>query len=135
MTPWLWDSGLATFVAPRNDGLAKRAGQATCSGRAFRILLGRRRQPVAAAADRGTPVADNLTDVIEELCVANRILSHEGVLDAFGHVPVRHPTDPEPLSAGALAFTASDRARRSVGIQAQFRAGEAAPSVRLYSSG
>jgi ribulose-5-phosphate 4-epimerase/fuculose-1-phosphate aldolase len=39
-------------------------------------------------------VADNLTDVIEELCVANRILSHEGVLDAFGHVSVRHPTDP-----------------------------------------
>ena len=39
-------------------------------------------------------MADNLTDVIEELCVANRILSHEGVLDAFGHVSVRHPTDP-----------------------------------------
>ena len=36
-------------------------------------------------------MADNLTDVIEELCVANRILSHEGVLDAFGHVSVRHP--------------------------------------------
>jgi hypothetical protein len=39
-------------------------------------------------------VADNLTDLIEELCVANRILSHEGVLDAFGHVSVRHPSDP-----------------------------------------
>ena len=39
-------------------------------------------------------MADKLTDVIEELCVANRILSHEGVLDAFGHVSVRHPTDP-----------------------------------------
>ena len=39
-------------------------------------------------------MADNLTDVIEGLCVANRILSHEGVLDAFGHVSVRHPTDP-----------------------------------------
>jgi HCOMODA/2-hydroxy-3-carboxy-muconic semialdehyde decarboxylase len=35
-----------------------------------------------------------VTDVIDELCVANRILSHEGVLDAFGHVSVRHPTDP-----------------------------------------
>jgi ribulose-5-phosphate 4-epimerase/fuculose-1-phosphate aldolase len=39
-------------------------------------------------------VTGNLTDVIEELCVANRILSHEGVLDAFGHVSVRHPADP-----------------------------------------
>ena len=36
----------------------------------------------------------NLTEVIDELCVANRILSHEGVLDAFGHVSVRHPADP-----------------------------------------
>jgi ribulose-5-phosphate 4-epimerase/fuculose-1-phosphate aldolase len=39
-------------------------------------------------------VTGNLTDTIEELCVANRILSHEGVLDTFGHVSVRHPTDP-----------------------------------------
>ncbi len=37
---------------------------------------------------------DNLTDLIEELALANRILSHEGVLDAFGHVSVRHPNDP-----------------------------------------
>ena len=50
------------------------------------------RQPLPAY--RGTPVADHLTDLIEELCVANRILSHEGVLDAFGHVSVRHPSDP-----------------------------------------
>ena len=37
---------------------------------------------------------DKLTDVIEELAIANRILAHEGVLDAFGHVSMRHPTDP-----------------------------------------
>ena len=37
---------------------------------------------------------DTMTDVIEELVIANRILSHEGVIDAFGHVSVRHPTDP-----------------------------------------
>jgi ribulose-5-phosphate 4-epimerase/fuculose-1-phosphate aldolase len=40
-------------------------------------------------------VPDNLSDVIEELVLANRILSHEGVLDAFGHVSVRHPSDPQ----------------------------------------
>jgi HCOMODA/2-hydroxy-3-carboxy-muconic semialdehyde decarboxylase len=39
-------------------------------------------------------VTDKLTDIIEELALANRILAHEGVLDAFGHVSVRHPTDP-----------------------------------------
>ena len=37
---------------------------------------------------------ENLTAVIEELAMANRILAHEGVLDAFGHVSVRHPGDP-----------------------------------------
>jgi ribulose-5-phosphate 4-epimerase/fuculose-1-phosphate aldolase len=39
-------------------------------------------------------VADTLTDLIEELALANRILAHEGVLDAFGHVSMRHPNDP-----------------------------------------
>jgi ribulose-5-phosphate 4-epimerase/fuculose-1-phosphate aldolase len=39
-------------------------------------------------------VTNRLTDLIEELALANRILAHEGVLDAFGHVSVRHPTDP-----------------------------------------
>ena len=33
-------------------------------------------------------------DLLEELALANRILAHEGVLDAFGHVSVRHPGDP-----------------------------------------
>ncbi|MCL6683181.1 class II aldolase/adducin family protein [Sphingomonas alba] len=32
--------------------------------------------------------------VIEDLVVANRILAHEGVLDAYGHVSIRHPTRP-----------------------------------------
>src|SRR3984957_5365784 len=43
---------------------------------------------------QGEIVPDKLTDLIEELALANRILAHEGVLDAFGHVSVRHPTDP-----------------------------------------
>lgn len=38
---------------------------------------------------------DNLTVVISELALANRILANEGVLDAFGHVSMRHPTKPE----------------------------------------
>jgi ribulose-5-phosphate 4-epimerase/fuculose-1-phosphate aldolase len=32
-----------------------------------------------------------LTEVLEELVTANRILAREGVVDAFGHVSVRHP--------------------------------------------
>jgi ribulose-5-phosphate 4-epimerase/fuculose-1-phosphate aldolase len=34
---------------------------------------------------------EQMQDTIESLVLANRILSREGVLDAFGHVSVRHP--------------------------------------------
>jgi ribulose-5-phosphate 4-epimerase/fuculose-1-phosphate aldolase len=33
-------------------------------------------------------------ELLRDLVLANRILAHEGVLDAFGHVSVRHPDDP-----------------------------------------
>jgi ribulose-5-phosphate 4-epimerase/fuculose-1-phosphate aldolase len=36
----------------------------------------------------------NLETLIGELVVANRILASENVTDAFGHVSLRHPTDP-----------------------------------------
>ena len=36
----------------------------------------------------------SLAELRYELAIANRILAHEGVLDAFGHVSVRHPDDP-----------------------------------------
>jgi ribulose-5-phosphate 4-epimerase/fuculose-1-phosphate aldolase len=40
-------------------------------------------------------VLNGITEAIEELALANRILAHEGVLDAFGHVSVRHPNHPD----------------------------------------
>jgi ribulose-5-phosphate 4-epimerase/fuculose-1-phosphate aldolase len=40
-------------------------------------------------------VPGSLSDLIDDLALANRILAHEGVLDAFGHVSVRHPADPD----------------------------------------
>jgi len=40
-------------------------------------------------------VPGKITDLIEELALANRILAHEGVLDAFGHVSLRHPDHPD----------------------------------------
>jgi ribulose-5-phosphate 4-epimerase/fuculose-1-phosphate aldolase len=39
-------------------------------------------------------VPNKLKDMVAELALANRILAHEGVLDAFGHVSMRHPDDP-----------------------------------------
>ena len=32
-----------------------------------------------------------LEDLLRDLVVANRILSHEDVVDAYGHISVRHP--------------------------------------------
>ncbi len=32
---------------------------------------------------------------IEDLVAANRILAYHGILDAFGHVSIRHPNNPE----------------------------------------
>lgn len=39
--------------------------------------------------------AGDLAATIRELVHANRILAHEGVVDAFGHVSMRHPHDPQ----------------------------------------
>jgi ribulose-5-phosphate 4-epimerase/fuculose-1-phosphate aldolase len=39
-------------------------------------------------------VPTRLDELRLELARANRILAHEGVLDAFGHVSARHPDDP-----------------------------------------
>jgi len=39
-------------------------------------------------------VPHDLAALYHELAVANRICAHEGVLDAFGHVSMRHPSDP-----------------------------------------
>ena len=37
---------------------------------------------------------DRLTATKRELVVANRIIANEAVVDAFGHISVRHPTNP-----------------------------------------
>jgi HCOMODA/2-hydroxy-3-carboxy-muconic semialdehyde decarboxylase len=39
-------------------------------------------------------MADSLAAIREELSLANRILAHEGIVDAFGHISMRHPGDP-----------------------------------------
>ncbi len=39
-------------------------------------------------------MAEKLEFLIEDLVAANRILSHEDIVDAYGHVSVRHPDNP-----------------------------------------
>jgi ribulose-5-phosphate 4-epimerase/fuculose-1-phosphate aldolase len=38
---------------------------------------------------------DKLIQTMRDLVVGNRILAREGVVDAYGHITVRHPNDPE----------------------------------------
>ena len=38
---------------------------------------------------------NDLDRALADLVIANRILSHENVVDAYGHVSVRHPGDPK----------------------------------------
>ena len=38
---------------------------------------------------------ENINGIIGELVIANRILAREGVVDAFGHISVRNPNNPE----------------------------------------
>jgi len=38
---------------------------------------------------------DALAEIRQELAIANRVLANEGVLDAFGHISVRHPEHPD----------------------------------------
>jgi ribulose-5-phosphate 4-epimerase/fuculose-1-phosphate aldolase len=40
------------------------------------------------------PVANMLIEARDELALANQIVAHEGVIDAFGHVSMRHPGNP-----------------------------------------
>lgn len=37
----------------------------------------------------------DLQGLIQDLVAANHILGHEGLCDAYGHISVRHPDNPE----------------------------------------
>ena len=58
----------------------------------------------AAAQTMPTTAGPAPTAAVEELVLANRILNDRGVLDAYGHVSIRHPADPNRyLMARAIA--------------------------------
>src|SRR5258707_13072077 len=51
--------------------------------------------PTAASAQSPSSGGPLCAGVIEDLVAANRILAEQGVLDAYGHVSVRHPGNPD----------------------------------------
>ena len=40
-------------------------------------------------------MADTLKQAYRDLVIANRVLANQGVVDAYGHVSVRHPEKPD----------------------------------------
>ena len=51
--------------------------------------------PTAASAQSPTSGGPLGAALIEDLVAANRILADQGVLDAYGHVSIRHPGNPD----------------------------------------
>jgi ribulose-5-phosphate 4-epimerase/fuculose-1-phosphate aldolase len=78
---------------------------------AFAILMVANQHPASAQTP---PTSGGLVDpaLVEDLVAANRILAEEGVLDAYGHVSIRHPTDPSRYlmsrSLAPVLVTAND---------------------------
>ena len=49
----------------------------------------------AFGGQRGAPASPADPAIVEDLVAGNRILAREQVLDAFGHISVRHPRNPD----------------------------------------
>jgi ribulose-5-phosphate 4-epimerase/fuculose-1-phosphate aldolase len=77
-------------------------------------------------------LAQSLDEVRYEVALANRILANEGVLDAFGHVSVRHPDNPNryllSCSRGPELVAPSDILEFNLDSEPIVP-----PTVRLYS--
>jgi HCOMODA/2-hydroxy-3-carboxy-muconic semialdehyde decarboxylase len=53
-----------------------------------------RRVANVSATHEETSVSNSLIEARRELALANRIVANEGIIDAFGHVSMRHPDNP-----------------------------------------
>jgi len=78
----------------------------------IRLLAGMIMPALLAAAPAFAQAPASVAAAIDDLVVANRILADRGVIDAYGHVSIRHPADPRRyLMARALSpalITAGD---------------------------
>jgi ribulose-5-phosphate 4-epimerase/fuculose-1-phosphate aldolase len=76
----------------RKGAIAAKHGSATDAWQRqpFRLCCG----PAPTKTKQEKPVPDDLSEIRYQVALANRLLANEGVLDAFGHVSMRHPGDP-----------------------------------------
>src|SRR6202030_1412177 len=79
------------------------AGMARAGGSA-RSRAAAQASEIAAETPDGGAQMSTLDSLLQDLVIANRILAREEVVDAYGHVSVRHPDDPKRfLIARSLA--------------------------------
>ena len=77
-------------------GLTDRPRQGRRSVRAdLRLKPGQPRERRPQLQSFGIRTMSQLDDLLRDLVVANRILSNEDVVDAYGHISVRHPDNPK----------------------------------------
>ena len=70
-----------------------------------------------------------------ELALANRIIAHEGVLDGFGHVSIRHPHDPSRYLLARSRSPELIEPVRPPRIHAQFGARRRAEGRNVWRAG
>src|ERR1043166_6400316 len=89
-----WSSSRIAMVAGTDFTWWERSGFL-----AYRLLEYRRSFGFAALLLQTTArkrlVPESLTELRRELATAYRIVANEGILDAFGHISVRHPGNPQ----------------------------------------
>ena len=52
-------------------------------------------QPIVKAYAWGEHAMSELDQALRDLVIGNRILAHQNVVDAYGHISIRHPSNPE----------------------------------------
>ena len=75
----------------RSDGQRRQGGRPFCAD--LRLMRLRRMPFLQVSAER--TIMSQLEDLLRDLVIANRILSNEDVVDAYGHISVRHPDNPK----------------------------------------
>jgi hypothetical protein len=96
LIPSLLDCGPAGLV---KESTARRSRMIR-HARSMAIVIGAVVFAVAggwrAGAAQTSPTSGGPVDgaIIEDLVAANRILAQEGLVDAYGHVSIRHPANP-----------------------------------------